>query len=142
MSPALIGGRPPRHALVAMARASAKRHGLPPSLYVRQIDRESGFNPHARSPMGAQGIAQLSPDTARRIAVNPWDPAAALDAGAKLMAGYWRTYQAQGRSSREAYRLALAAYNAGTGAVARHGGVPPYEETESYVAGILGGSES
>src|SRR5262245_11068678 len=111
----------------AEARRAAQRHGLDPSIFERQIQQESGFNPGARSPAGAQGIAQIMPATARGWGVNPADPIASLDAAAKNMAGYVRRYGS--------YRNALVAYNAGPGRV---GGALP-AETQNYIKVILGG---
>ena len=122
-----------------VAAHAAKKHGLPMRLFLRQIAQESGFNPQAKSPAGAVGIAQIRPETAKGWGVNPQDPEASLYAAAKAMAGYWRTYQAQGHDKLTAYKLALAAYNAGCGAVAEHKRVPPYPETQHYVRRILQG---
>jgi hypothetical protein len=114
--------------LQALARRKAQKYGLDPNVFVRQIRQESGFNPHARSPAGAIGVAQIMPATARGWGVNPNDPAAALDAAAKHMAGYVRQFGS--------YRNALVAYNAGPGAVGRS--LPA--ETRNYIKVILGGS--
>jgi hypothetical protein len=113
------------------ARRAARKYGLDERIFVRQIKQESGFNPHVRSGAGAQGIAQIMPDTAKSWGVDPWDADAALDAAAKNMAGYVRKYKS--------YRKALAAYNAGEDAVQQYGGIPPYAETRHYVKTILGG---
>lgn len=129
----LVGHTPPRRALVAMARAAASRHGLPEALFLAQIEQESSFDVHARHPVsGAQGIAQIMPATARGWGVNPWDPASALDAAAKAMAGYWRTYQRQGHTPREAYKRALVSYNCGPSC-----DNPNNSETRAYVAAIM-----
>lgn len=116
----------------AIARRAATRYGINPDYFVRQIQAESGFNPRARSPAGALGIAQIMPATARGWGVDPMNPAAALDAAARAMSRYLRSY-------RNDWRLALAAYNAGPGAVRRYGGVPPYSETRTYIHRVLGG---
>lgn len=118
----------------AAAAAAAKKYGYDPGYFTRQIGAESNFNPNAHSPAGAQGIAQIMPGTARGWGVNPRDPLASLDAAAKAMSGYLRSYHGD-------YRKALAAYNAGPGAVAKYGGVPPYAETQNYVNKILGNSQ-
>lgn len=109
-----------------VARDAARRHGVPESVFVAQIQQESGFQPHIGSPAGAQGIAQIMPGTARAWGVDPNDPVAALDAAAKNMGRYIRKYGVEG---------ALRAYNAGEGAIkASHG----YGETNNYVKTILG----
>jgi murein DD-endopeptidase MepM/ murein hydrolase activator NlpD len=106
----------------------ARRYGLDPAVFARQIQQESSFNPNARSPAGALGIAQITPATAREWGVNPLDPMAALDAAARNMARYVKQYGS--------YRDALVAYNAGPGRV----GKPLLPETRSYVSAILGGA--
>jgi Transglycosylase SLT domain/D-alanyl-D-alanine carboxypeptidase len=114
-----------------IARASL-RWNVPMALLAAQLYAESGFNPFARSPAGAQGIAQFMPGTARAYGLsNPYDPAAAIDAQAHLMSDLLRRFGGK-------QALALAAYNAGPGAVERYGGIPPYAETRAYVAKILG----
>lgn len=114
----------------AIAYAEAKRAGIKrPILFVRQIAAESGFQVCARSPAGALGIAQIMPATARSWHVDPHIPEQALRVAARHMAKYERHYGS--------YRLALAAYNAGPGAVAAAGGVPPYAETRAYIAKIM-----
>jgi soluble lytic murein transglycosylase-like protein len=120
---------PPRYAPL-IARA-AQRWSVGANLLAAQIYAESGFNPFARSPAGALGIAQFIPSTARAYGLtNPFDPAQAIDAQAHLMHDLLRQFAS--------VPLALAAYNAGPGAVARCGCVPPYPETRAYVAKILG----
>lgn len=114
----------------AIARREALRQGLDPNIFVRQIGAESGFDPNARSPAGATGIAQIMPGTARAWGVNPNDPVASLRAAAKNMAGYVRRYGS--------YENALRAYNAGPGAIAASRG---YAETNNYVAKILQGRD-
>ncbi len=118
---------------VQIARATAAKYGLDPEVFVRQIRRESGFQAHIGSPAGAQGIAQIMPGTARSWGVDPNNPVQALDAAARHMAGYVHSYKGD-------YAKALAAYNAGPGAVAKYGGVPPFAETQHYVKAILAGS--
>jgi len=115
----------------AIARASL-RWNVPGSLLAAQLYAESGFNPFARSGAGAEGVAQFMPGTARAYGLaDPFDPDRAIDAQAHLMSDLLRRFG--GRIA-----LALAAYNAGPGAVERSGGIPPYAETRAYVAGILG----
>lgn len=110
------------------ARIAAKRAGIDPELFDRQIERESSWDMYALSAAGAVGLAQIVPRW--HPTVNPWDPHAALDYAAGLMADHLGEFGS--------YELALAAYNAGPNAVRRHGGVPPFEETRDYVNRILG----
>jgi transglycosylase-like protein with SLT domain/D-alanyl-D-alanine carboxypeptidase-like protein len=121
---------PPRfHDPIAKA---ALRWNVPMSLLAAQLYAESGFNPFATSGAGAQGIAQFMPGTARSYGLaDPFDADAAIDAQAHLMSDLLREFG--GKPA-----LALAAYNAGAGAVHRYGGVPPFAETRAYVARILG----
>lgn len=112
------------------ARAAARRHGVPEDLFLRLVRQESGWNPNARSVKGAMGLAQLMPGTARALGVNPADPKQNLEGGARYLAQQYRKFGS--------WRLALAAYNAGPGAVEKHGGIPPYRETRNYVRVIMG----
>ncbi|EET48960.1 transglycosylase SLT domain protein [Thalassobium sp. R2A62] len=113
-----------------VAKAAARRHGVPEDLFLRLVQQESAWNPNAKSSAGALGLAQLMPATARYLRVNPNDPAQNLDGGARYLREQYRTFGS--------WRLALAAYNAGPGAVQRYGGVPPFEETQNYVRVIWG----
>jgi soluble lytic murein transglycosylase-like protein len=114
----------------ALARA-AQRWNVSAALLAAQLYAESNFNPFATSTVGAQGIAQFMPETARAMGLaDPFDAAAAIDAQARLMRDLLRRFAA--------VPLALAAYNAGPGPVAACGCVPPYPETRGYVARILG----
>jgi hypothetical protein len=109
---------------------SAARHGVSASLLAAQLMAESNFNPNAVSPSGAQGIAQFMPATAAAYGLDdPFDPVAAIEAQARLMAELLRQFGS--------VELALAAYNAGPGAVSGCGCIPPYPETQAYVARIL-----
>jgi soluble lytic murein transglycosylase-like protein len=114
-----------------MVSDAATKYGLPRSL-VRAVARtESAFNPNAISPKGAQGVMQLMPGTARDLGVtNAFDPAENIDGGARLIRQLLEKYE--GRLAE-----ALAAYNAGAGAVARHKGVPPYRETRNYIRKVV-----
>lgn len=113
-----------------MARAAAAKHGIPEDLFLRLIQQESGWNANARSHKGALGLAQLMPGTARALGVNPHDVTQNLEGGARYLRTQYNTFGT--------WRLALAAYNAGPGAVQKHGGVPPYRETQNYVRVIWG----
>lgn len=120
-----------RGAFLNEAKAAAQKHGVPEDLFLRLVQQESGWNPEAVSHAGALGLAQLMPDTALRLGVDPLDPLANLDGGAR----YLRLQYDRFRD----WRLALAAYNAGPEAVVKYEGIPPYAETEGYVKAILGG---
>jgi soluble lytic murein transglycosylase-like protein len=114
----------------AQITAAAKKYGLDPALLAGLVKQESGFNPNAGSPAGARGLTQLMPGTAAGLGVtNVLDPAQSLDGGAKYL-----------RAQLDAFggdvTRALAAYNAGPGAVKRYGGVPPYAETQNYVRAV------
>jgi soluble lytic murein transglycosylase-like protein len=113
-----------------MARAAARKHNVPEDLFLRLVRQESNFHVAAVSSKGAIGLAQLMPGTARALRVNPHDPKQNLEGGARYLSMQYRKFGD--------WRLALAAYNAGPGAVEKHGGVPPYAETQQYVKKILG----
>lgn len=119
----------------AEIQAAAQKHGVDPALLTALVRQESNFNPNARSPAGATGLTQLMPGTAASLGVtDPTDPVQALDGGAKYLK---QQLEAFGGDE----RLALAAYNAGPGAVQRFGGVPPYAETQNYVKKVLAYAE-
>ncbi len=104
---------------------------LDPNLVIEVIAAESGFNISARSPKDAQGLMQLIPETARRFGVkNTFDPLQNIQGGSAYL--QWLLQKFDGK-----LELALAAYNAGEGAVLRHEGIPPYPETQAYVRKIL-----
>lgn len=113
-----------------VARAAARKHGVPEDLFLRLVQQESGWNPGAVSVKGATGLAQLMPETAQILGVDINDPNANLDGGARYLRMMFDKFGT--------WKLALAAYNAGPGAVELHEGVPPFAETETYVAAILG----
>ncbi len=105
----------------------ARQHGLDPALMHAVISAESSYNPRAVSPAGARGLMQLMPATARRFGVtNSFDPIQNMTGGAKYLR--WLLKHFDGNVD-----LALAGYNAGEGAVKKHGGIPPYRETQTYV---------
>ncbi len=109
-----------------LINASAHAHGLPPALLAGLIQQESGFNPNIVSKAGAVGLSQLMPDTAASVGVkDAYDPAQNIEGGAKYLSAQIRHFGDVDK--------ALAAYNAGPGAVAKYGGVPPYAETQNYV---------
>lgn len=114
----------------AEIRTAARTYQLSEALITTLIRQESGFDPNAVSPRGAIGLMQLMPGTARELGVDPRDPAANIRGGAAYLRRQLDRFD--GRLD-----LALAAYNAGAGAVDRHGGIPPYAETLTYVARIL-----
>lgn len=113
-----------------LAQSAAARHGVPVGLFLRLVEQESGWNPSARSVKGALGLAQLMPATARGLGVDPLDPAANLEGGARYLRAQYEAFGS--------WRLALAAYNAGPGAVTQYRGVPPFAETQNYVQVIWG----
>jgi soluble lytic murein transglycosylase-like protein len=114
-----------------LAVDAARRHGVDPDLVLAVAGIESAFQPRAVSPKGAQGLMQLMPATARDLGVkDPLDPVANLDGGTRYLRDLIALYEGD-------LTKALAAYNAGPGAVARHQGVPPYKETQDYVKKVL-----
>jgi len=114
----------------ALAAQIAEQEGVDPSLFTRLVQQESRFKPNVVSSAGAMGLAQLMPGTARDLGVDPNDPVQNLTGGAR--------YLRQQMDKFKDPRLALAAYNAGPGNVQKYGGVPPFKETQNYVAKILG----
>ncbi len=117
--------------LRSLAIATARKHGLDPELVLAVMGVESAFRPKAVSSKGAQGLMQLMPGTATSLGVtDALDPAQNLDGGVRHLGSLLTLYG--GDISR-----ALAAYNTGEGAVARHGGIPPFKETREYVKRVL-----
>lgn len=122
---AILSGRP----FAALIASTAAAHGVDERLVHAVIETESNYQPRARSRAGAKGLMQLMPATARQYAVrDPYDPQANVDAGVRHL---------KDLLSRFDLRLALAAYNAGEGAVRTYGGLPPFAETRRYVARVL-----
>lgn len=113
-----------------LIQAAAARNGVEHGLLKAMMHTESGFNPNARSPVGAQGLMQLMPATARRFGVNdPWNPEQNIEGGAKYISWLMRRYNNLEKT--------VAAYNAGEGNVDKYGGIPPFRETRDYVKRVL-----
>lgn len=110
-------------------RAAESRNNLPAGLLNAIAKHESSYNPRAVSPAGARGLMQIMPATARELGVDPMNPQQAIDGAARLLASHLRRFGS--------IELAVAAYNAGAGAVSRHGGIPPYSETRTYVQRVM-----
>ncbi|GAB2476625.1 transglycosylase SLT domain-containing protein [Jatrophihabitans fulvus] len=126
----LPAGVSPAVAAYATQFAAAERaNGLPAGLLAAVCNQESGGNPNAVSPAGAQGLMQLMPSTAAGMGVNAFDPNQAIQAAGKILSRNLNEFGT--------VPLALAAYNAGAGAVQQYGGIPPYEETQNYVRRIM-----
>lgn len=114
-----------------LIRAAARTHGITEDLIRAVIHAESAFNPKAVSPKGARGLMQLMPPLAKEFGVkNSFDPYENIHAGSRFLAMLLRKYAGD-------LRLALAAYNAGPGAVDQYKGIPPYAETRDYVEKVL-----
>lgn len=120
----------------ALIQQAAARNGLDPAILHGLIEQESGFNPGARSSAGALGLTQLMPSTAASLGVTePLNPTQSIEGGARLLGELLRQFGGNVSD-------ALAAYNAGAGAVQQYGGVPPYPETEAYVSKVLANAQS
>ncbi len=133
VSPSWVKQRPIRapHEIERLVRVLAPHYGLDPGLVLALVESESNFNPTARSHKNAQGLMQLIPETAERFGVRDvWDPEQNLRGGMAYLR--WLLDYFDGD-----LELALAGYNAGERAVERHGGIPPYEETRTYVARVV-----
>ncbi|TAM62530.1 lytic transglycosylase domain-containing protein [bacterium] len=114
-----------------MVDASAARWNVDPALVNAVIANESGFDPQATSKVGAMGLMQLMPATAAGLGVSdPYDPQQNVAGGVRYLRGLLDRFNGD-------VSLAVAAYNAGPGAVEKYGGVPPYKETQQYVAAVL-----
>ena len=113
-----------------MAKSAAQRNSVPEGLFLRLVQQESSWKPHAMSSAGAMGLAQLMPKTAQYLQVNAQNPYQNLNGGARYLREQYDEFGS--------WQLALAAYNAGPSAVKHYGGVPPYRETKNYIRIILG----
>ena len=115
---------------------AAERYGIDPAVLHGLIQQESGFDPSAQSSAGASGLTQLMPGTASSMGVaNPLNPTESIEGGARYLSQLMSRF---GGNTEDA----LAAYNAGPGAVQQYGGIPPYAETQSYVSKVLGYAEA
>lgn len=123
---------PAEESMDAIFEEAAERYGVPLNLLKAMGKAESGFDANAVSPAGAQGVMQLMPATAKSLGVeDPFDARSNIMGGAKYISQKLKQYNGN-------IDLALAAYNAGSGNVAKYGGVPPFSETRSYIAKIKG----
>jgi soluble lytic murein transglycosylase-like protein len=112
--------------------AACAKYGLNPNLLAGLIEQESHFDPTVGSAAGAQGLTELMPETASSLGVtDPHDPTQSIEGGARLLSEKLKEFGGN-------TELALAAYNAGSGAVQQYDGIPPYPETEAYVQKVLG----
>lgn len=130
-APVVTANRSPKPALAveSLVEEAARKYDVSPALIDSVIQVESNYNPSAVSPKGAQGLMQLMPDTARRFGVtNTFDPRENIHGGVRYLKFLQETFKDE--------RLAIAAYNAGEGAVAKYNNVPPYRETMNYVAEV------
>ena len=119
-----------RGVYLEMAKTAARKYGVPEGMFLKLVQRESGWNPDVVSSKGAVGLAQLLPTTAEHLGVDETDPQSNLEGGARYLSMMYTRFGS--------WKLALAAYNAGPEAVEAAGGIPNYQETQSYVAAILG----
>ncbi len=116
----------------SLIEESCARYGVDPALLAGLIEQESHFDPTVGSSAGAQGLTELMPETAAGLGVtDPHDPAQSIEAGARLLSEKLAEFGGD-------TELALAAYNAGSGAVQQYNGIPPYPETQEYVQKVLG----
>lgn len=112
-----------------MVQAAAQKYGVDPNLALAVANQESHYNQAAISSKGAVGVMQLMPATAAGLGVNPYDVSQNIDGGVRLLSQLLQQFGS--------VPLALAAYNAGPGAVKQYGGIPPFPETQNYVSSIL-----
>lgn len=130
------GAKPTADSVQAMCKEVAMKYGLDQAVFQALVQTESDFNPKLVSSAGAMGLAQLMPKTAEQLGVrDPFDPRQNLEGGAKYLAQMVKQFNGD-------MKLALAAYNAGPGAVTRAGGVPPFPETQDYVRKVISRAEN
>ncbi|MEV0135042.1 transglycosylase SLT domain-containing protein [Dactylosporangium sp. NPDC050688] len=129
LRPAALNGVP----YAELFQQAGAKYGLSPALLAAVAKVESGYNPAAVSGAGAQGLMQLMPATARGLGVNALDPAQAVDGAARMLSANLDRFGS--------LDLALAAYNAGGGAVSRYGGIPPFAQTQAYVPKVKAAME-
>lgn len=123
--------KPSKPQLLSMVSQIAKKHGVDEKLVHAVVKQESGFNPKATSHCGAMGLMQLMPATAKGLGVtDPYNPVQNVEGGVRYLKNLLNKYNGN-------IILSLAAYNAGSGAVDKYDGVPPYKETQNYVKSIL-----
>jgi soluble lytic murein transglycosylase-like protein len=125
-----VGGVSVPAYLAPMFESAAQSSGVPANLLAAVAQTESNFNPNAQSSAGAEGLMQFMPGTAKSLGVDPWNPSQAITGSAQMLSGLIQKFGS--------VPLALAGYNAGPGAVEQYGGIPPYSQTQNYVAKILG----
>lgn len=124
------GGVAPSTPFASLFNAASAKYGVPAALLSAVAKQESGYDPRAVSPAGAQGLMQLMPGTAKGLGVeNSFDPVQAVDGAARMLRDLTRRFGST--------ELALAAYNAGPGAVLKYDGIPPYPETQRYVRNVM-----